>query len=80
MIIDYQGKRIAFIHIGGNAGTSIEWYLWTLHNNVPFTDNLETEGDFKYIHTERNKDFLKSIRKAPGQQATWVEMCAQAHC
>ena len=70
MIVDYNGKRIAFIHIGGNAGTSIEHYLWGLSAQNSLYPNEFSEGGFSYTETIRdNSDFTNPYAKAKAMAA-----------
>ncbi len=62
MVVKYKNKRYLFIHIGGNAGTSIEWYLYCLNNNLTYHANKYSEGEFDYIETIRDKNFQYAIK------------------
>ena len=61
MVIEYKNKIYLFVHIGGNAGTSIAWYLWTLLNPCEYKPKYYNDGSYKYIDIIRDKEFLKSI-------------------
>lgn len=58
MVIQYNNEKIAFVHIGGTAGTSIEWYLFTINKAVQYP-NLQTRkrGGVNFVDTIRDKGF-----------------------
>lgn len=61
MVVEYNGKKFLFIHIGGNAGTSIEWYLYQLSHNNFYEPEMYNSGYFKHIDTIRLNDFRKFL-------------------
>lgn len=70
MVVTYNGHKILFVHVGGNAGTSVEWYLYTL--NRPYADVLissHSRGAFSYKDTIRSPEFIRAI----GSQHTSLE-------
>ena len=50
MYIEHKGKKIVFIHVGGNAGTSIEWYLHTI--DKPQSVHIEKFKDNNHSHID----------------------------
>lgn len=61
MVVQYKNKTYLFVHIGGNAGTSIEWYLYVLNNNLTFHPNKYSDGEYEYVEIIRDKNFQNAI-------------------
>ena len=69
MFIQYNSKKFLFIHIGGCAGTSIEYYLYCYlqNNNLEYDYNIEKNeysiNHLRYIKTINENNFTLFLNK-----------------